>query len=71
MRSERHSRIDFGGKSRIAAEVWRRFGGDVRNYIERCSGHWQFLGGVCLYVEMGTKRFMMKSGESKPHQSIE
>lgn len=23
----------FGGKSRVAAEVWRRFG-DVRNYVE-------------------------------------
>lgn len=42
----------FGGKSRVAAECWRRFG-DVRNYIEPFMGsaamllgrpHWPWKG---------------------------
>lgn len=28
----------FGGKRKIAHEVWRRFGADIQNYIEPCAG---------------------------------
>jgi site-specific DNA-adenine methylase len=28
----------FGGKRKVAAEVWARFGADIQNYIEPCAG---------------------------------